>query len=108
MRRVFELLGVAVLTGIVVSAINYYTHQQKESNFLQSNNNTPVRHVNYGANMSTDFTAAASMAVDQVVHVMSSGSQTVNYASPFDFFFGGGGDTTACPDNELGFWSRNF
>jgi len=40
MRRVFELLGVAVLTGIVVSAINYYTHQQKESNFLQSNNNT--------------------------------------------------------------------
>ncbi len=102
MRRVFELLGVAVLTGIVVSAINYYTHQQKESNFLQSNKNTPVRHVNYGANMSTDFTAAASMAVDQVVHVMSSGSQTVNYASPFDFFFGGGGIQQHVPTMSSG------
>jgi len=47
----------------------------------------PAQHVSYAPEEDIDFKTSAKTAVNQVVHVMSSGSQSIS--SPFDFIFGG-------------------
>ncbi len=88
MKRVFELILVAFISAGIVAVV-----------FLNSDNDkvepkeivkeVPVRTVSYFPEDKVDFVNSAKQAVDQVVHVMSSGSQTVQYNSPFDFIFGG-------------------
>ena len=86
MKRIIELVLVAVITGVSVAW------------FLNKNNNTeysqeviieevPSQRVSYTPENNADFKTSAKTAVDQVVHVMSSGSQEIR--SPFDFIFGG-------------------
>ncbi len=88
MKRFLELLTVAIIAGGIAALVTINLNQKK---VINSHNNIessiPSQHVSYTSENNVDFKTSAKTAVDQVVHVMSSGSQSVS--SPFDFIFGG-------------------
>ncbi|MBN2667822.1 MAG: Do family serine endopeptidase [Bacteroidales bacterium] len=89
MRRIIVLFIVAAVSSIIVAW--YFTSRENATSLAETAiKEVPVHSVSYLPETTMDFKMAASSAVDQVVHVMSSGSETVRYSSPFDFIFGGG------------------
>ena len=86
MKRIIELILVAIFSGGIVAWV-VITNTQEEDKTLISSIEPPVQNVSYTPENESNFVSSAKTAVDQVVHVMSSGSQSVS--SPFDFIFGG-------------------
>ena len=86
MKRIIELVLVAVISGGIVA---WFVLDEKQEKTVQTENKIalPTSRVSYTPETNINFKTSAKTAVDQVVHVMSSGSQTVS--SPFDFIFGG-------------------
>ncbi len=86
MRRIIELILVAVISGGIVA---WFVLDMTPEASVQTEETieTPVNRVSYTPESDVNFKTSAKTAVDQVVHVMSSGSQAVS--SPFDFIFGG-------------------
>ena len=89
MKRIFELVLVALISGglVAVVLINQAPEIKSQKEIIKE---VPVSKVSYTPESEVDFINSAKAAVDQVVHVMSAGSKTVHYSSPFDFIFGGG------------------
>jgi len=86
MKRIIELIIVAAISGSIVAWVAY--RKTDENTVLQQTKyELPVSRVSYAPEGEIDFKSSAKTAVDQVVHVMSSGSQAIS--SPFDFIFGG-------------------
>ena len=86
MRRISELVIVALITAISVAL--FFKSDNKEVTVRKEIiKEVPMQRVAYAPESKIDFTVSAGLAVDQVVHVMSAGSQAVH--SPFDFIFGG-------------------
>lgn len=89
MKRIIELFLVACLSGGLVA---WFSYSRNNNDNIEDNiaMQVPIQHVSYIPETSVNFINSAKTSVDQVVHVMSSGSQTIMYNSPFDFMFGGG------------------
>ena len=86
MKRIIELILVASISGGIV-AWAFHKQTNESVQFQNTENIIPTTHISYAPEKDIDFKTSAKTAVDQVVHVMSSGSQAI--ASPFDFIFGG-------------------
>jgi len=86
MRRISELVLVAALTAAFV-AVFFALNKEEAVISEQVIKEVPISRVAYAPENDVDFTVSASSGLDQVVHVMSAGSQSVR--SPFDFIFGG-------------------
>ncbi len=82
------MILVALISGGLVALVLIY-NLPKEKVEKEVIRELPVAKVSYAPEEEVDFVNAAKTAVNQVVHVMSSGSQRVQYSSPFDFIFGG-------------------
>jgi len=87
MKRFIELVFIALLSGGLVAWIFIQKDSDSAKVVEETINKTPSRRVLYSPEREVDFKASAKQAVNQVVHVMSSGSQSIS--SPFDFIFGG-------------------
>lgn len=86
MKRLIELIIVAAISGGVVAWVVLGQSEQKHIT-KEIIKEIPVNRVSYSPEGNIDFKTSAKKAVNQVVHVMSAGSQSVS--SPFDFIFGG-------------------
>ena len=86
MKRIIELILVATVSGGIVAWA--FTKKNTDAGVVKEIiKEIPVQHVSYAPEENIDFKTSAKTAVNQVVHVMSSGSQSIS--SPFDFIFGG-------------------
>lgn len=85
MRRIIELILVSILSAGIVAWVLISKEDLYSELVVQES--APINKVSYTPESKVDFISSANSAVDQVVHVMSSGSKSVS--SPFDFIFGG-------------------
>lgn len=85
MKRIIELVLVALISGGLVALI-FYKEDQPITQITDTENILPIQKASFRPESTIDFISSANTAVDQVVHVMSSGSKSVS--SPFDFMFG--------------------
>ncbi len=88
MKRFLELTLVAAIAGGMAAWLTLSLNKQNDTySGINIESSFPTQHVSFTPENNVDFKTSAKTAVDQVVHVMSSGSQAVS--SPFDFIFGG-------------------
>jgi len=91
MKKIVEIVIIIIISSGITSWI---VSKQKTKNITIEkskpiDNSNIIQKVAYLPNQNINFQKAAEQAVDQVVHVMSSGSETYISNSPFDFIFGG-------------------
>ena len=109
MKKMIRIFVIAFAGGIAALSLNHFVeqHYSGSNSHTQLLNYTPAKFVNLSDNTpetTMDFTKAAAMSVEEVVHIKTTYPiQTALYSDPFhNFFYGGGNQMQQMPEMASG------